>query len=260
VRLAGIKFWMDGSIDTCFMSHPFSVNPPGVGETEYRGMRVDPQESVLATVDKYWKSDKQIAAHAIGDEASEQFLQACEAAAKKHGPADHRPIFQHALLLRPDQVTRIKSIGGIPSLTAGGIHVMGDYISKLFGPERESWVGLANTLVKNKMPWTIHHDMPAGVSSSLIYAMWNIVNRQTVSGRVLRPDERVSPYEALKALTIHGAYQYKEEHTKGSLEVGKLADLVILDRNPLKIDPLQIKEIRILETIKEGQSVYKARS
>jgi predicted amidohydrolase YtcJ len=257
VRLAGIKFWIDGSIDTCFMSQPFTVNPPGVEGSDYRGMRVDPQDVLVSTVEKYWKSEKQIAAHAIGDEANEQLLLACEAAQRKLGPADHRPIFQHALLLRPDQIERIKKVGGVPSLTAGGINAMGDYISQLFGPEREAWVGTANSFVRNQMHWTIHHDMPAGVSPSLIYAMWNIVNRQTRSGRTLQPNERVTPYEALRALTIHGAYQFKEEKSKGSLEVGKLADLVILDRNPLKVNPMEIKDIKILETIKEGRSVYK---
>ncbi len=258
VRLGGIKIWMDGSIDTCFMSQPFRVNPPGVTTSGYRGMRVDPQETVLATVEKYWKSEKQIAAHAIGDEANEQFLQACEAAMKKWGPADHRPIFQHAQVLRPDQIARIKKVGGTPSLTAAGIYPMGDYMAELLGPEREPWIGAANSFVRQQMPWTIHHDMPAGVSPSLIYAMWNVVNRQTRSGRVLGPEERVKPYEALRSITIHGAYQFKEEKTKGSLEVGKLADLVILDRNPLKIPPAEIKEIRLLATIKEGQIVYQA--
>ncbi len=256
VRLGGIKFWLDGSIDTSFMSSPFTKNPPGVTTLDYRGMRVDPQKQLVDTVAKYWKSNRQIAGHAIGDEANEQLLIAIEDAVKKQGMTDHRPIFQHAQFLRPDQIQRIKAVGGIASFTAGGIYPMGDYIAELVGPERLPWVGPANSMVKHQVVWTIHHDMPAGVSPSLIYGMWNVVNRLTRSGIVLAPDERVTPYEALKSVTINAAYEFKEEHTKGTLEAGKLADLVILDKNPLKVPPTEINEIVVVETIKEGKSLY----
>jgi len=256
VRLAGFKFWLDGSIDTMFMSQPFTKNPPGVTEKNYRGLRVDPQEQLVAFLDKYWTSNRQIAAHAIGDEANEQFLLAIEGAIKKHGMADARPVFQHAQFLRPDQIKRIKAVGGTPSMTAGGLYVMADYISGLVGPERLGWVGAAASLQKQGINWTINTDWPAGVSASLLFASWNVVNRTTQSGGVFVPSERVSAYDALRSITINGAYQYKEEKTKGSLEVGKLADLVILDRNPLKVEPLDIKSVQVMQTIKEGHTVY----
>jgi len=256
VRLAGFKFWLDGSIDTMFMSRPFTKNPPGVTEKNYRGLRVDPQEQLVAFLDKYWTSNRQIAAHAIGDEANEQFLLAIEGAIKKHGMVDARPIFQHAQFLRPDQIKRIKAVGGTPSMTAGGLYVMADYISGLVGPERLGWVGAAASLQKQGINWTINTDWPAGVSASLLFASWNVVNRTTQSGGVFVPGERVSAYDALRSITINGAYQYKEEKTKGSLEVGKLADLVILDRNPLKVEPLDIKSVQVMQTIKEGRTVY----
>ena len=104
--------------------------------------------------------------------------------------------------------------------------------------------------------WTINTDWPAGVSPSLIYAAWNVVNRQTRSGAILVPEERVTPYAAMRAITINGAYQYREEKTKGTLEAGKLADLVILSANPLKVAPMAIKDITVMQTLKEGQVVY----
>ena len=82
------------------------------------------------------------------------------------------------------------------------------------------------------------------------------MNRTTASGQVVGPDERISPYVALKAVTAYPAYQIKEEATKGTLEPGKLADLVILEQNPLKVDPRTIKDIKVLETIKDGQTVF----
>jgi predicted amidohydrolase YtcJ len=85
------------------------------------------------------------------------------------------------------------------------------------------------------------------------------VNRRTPSGTVIGPDERVSPYAALGAVTRSAAYQLKEEKTKGTLEVGKLADMVVLSANPLKVDPVTIKDIKVLQTLKEGVTVFEAK-
>jgi len=256
VRLAGVKFWLDGSIDTMFMSQPFTTNPPGVTTANYKGLRVDPQEQLEAALDKHWKAGRQIAAHAIGDEANEQFLLALEGVIRKKGMSDDRPIFQHAQFLRPDQMARIRAVGGTPSFTAGGLFPMGDYISGLVGPERVNWVGAAASAQKQGVNWTINTDWPAGVSPSLLFAAWNVVNRTTKSGKVFVPAERVSAYDAMKSITINAAFQYKEEQSKGTLEVGKLADMVILDRNPVKVDPMAIKDIKVMQTIKEGSAVY----
>ena len=92
-----------------------------------------------------------------------------------------------------------------------------------------------------------------------MFVVWTAVNRVSRGGEVIGPDQRVTPLEALKAITINAAYQYFEEKSKGSLEPGKLADLVILDRNPLKVDPMAIKDIKVVETIKEGKTIYKAK-
>jgi predicted amidohydrolase YtcJ len=257
VRLAGLKFWLDGSMDNAYMSQPYSTNPPGNTEKNFRGMAVDPQAAVEATVASYWKSNRQVAGHSIGDQAVENFLIAIEKAYAAQGPADHRPMIQHAQFLRPDQIVRAKKVGAITSFTAGGIYPMGDYLALLMGPERLAWAGAAGSVQRAGIPWTIHHDMPAGVSPSLIYALWNIVNRTTKSGVVLSPQERVSPYDGLRSLTINGAYQFHEEKSKGSLEPGKLADLVVLSANPLKVQPMAIKDIQVLETIKEGRSIYR---
>jgi hypothetical protein len=85
------------------------------------------------------------------------------------------------------------------------------------------------------------------------------VNRISRNGVVVGEKERVTPYEGLKALTINGAFEYFEEKTKGSLQTGKLADLVILDKNPLKVQANEIKDIKVVETIKEGRSIYKTK-
>jgi len=88
--------------------------------------------------------------------------------------------------------------------------------------------------------------------------VWTAVNRVSRSGAVIGADQRVTPLEALKAITINAARQYREDDQKGSLETGKLADLVVLDGNPLTVDPMAIKDIRVVETIKDGETVYRA--
>ncbi len=91
-----------------------------------------------------------------------------------------------------------------------------------------------------------------------MFVVWTAVNRISRSGETIGADQRVTALEALKAITINAARQYREADTKGSLEVGKLADLVVLDDNPLTVDPMKIKDITVVETIKEGSTVYRA--
>jgi len=88
--------------------------------------------------------------------------------------------------------------------------------------------------------------------------LWSAVNRVSRAGAQIGPDQRVTAFEGLKAMTEWAAAQYEEEATKGTLEVGKLADLVILDKDPLKVDPMAIKDIKVVETIKEGVTIYPA--
>jgi predicted amidohydrolase YtcJ len=93
-----------------------------------------------------------------------------------------------------------------------------------------------------------------------MFILWTAVNRTSRSGQVIGFDERISVFDGLKALTIDGAYQYFEEDRKGSIEVGKLADLVILTANPIKVNATAIKDIKVVETIKEGRTVFQRSS
>jgi predicted amidohydrolase YtcJ len=128
----------------------------------------------------------------------------------------------------------------------------------VLGPERASRISPAASALKRGMPFTQHHDAPVALPSSIMI-LFSQVNRVTRSGQVLGPEQRVSAMDAIKSITINAAYQYFEERTKGSLEPGKLADFVILDQNPLTVDPMKIKDIKVVETIKEGKTVYRAR-
>jgi predicted amidohydrolase YtcJ len=133
----------------------------------------------------------------------------------------------------------------------------GDWYDQIIGPELAQQISPIKTALDKGLVVTSHTDAPVALPN-LMQVMWATVNRTSRSGKVMGPDERLTPLEALKTFTLWGAYQHFEEKTKGSIEPGKLADLVILDRNPLTVDPATINQIRVLETIKEGQTVYVA--
>ena len=102
-----------------------------------------------------------------------------------------------------------------------------------------------------------HTDAPV-VPLDQMFMLWSAVNRVSRAGDEIGPGQRVTPLEGLKAMTLWAAEQYGEQDRKGSLEAGKLADLVTLDGNPLTVDPMSIKDIRVVETIKEGRTVFRA--
>ena len=135
---------------------------------------------------------------------------------------------------------------------------IGYFFFQVLGPARAARISpLAATLARG-VPYTIHNDAPV-VPPDMMRLLWSAVNRVTRSGQTLGEAQKVSTAEALKAITSNGAYQYFEEEHKGSLEAGKLADLVILSDNPLRVEPLALEDIQVLETIKEGATVYRRR-
>ena len=255
VRLGGIKFWLDGSVDTAWFTQPYTTNPAG-RTGAYSGYRQIPDEVLDAAFDRYWPTNLQIHMHMNGDAAADQALAAIAKAVKKHGMRDHRPGFVHASWLRPDQIEKMKHFGAVPSFLPSGIVPGGDAVVKLWGPERSAAAMAARTFLRAGLPFTFSHDAPVSPVPSVLALVDAGVNRRTASGTVVGPDERISPYDSLRAVTATAAYQIKEEQTKGTLEAGKLADLVILEKNPLKVDPLTIKDIRVLQTVKEGRTVY----
>jgi predicted amidohydrolase YtcJ len=257
VRLGGVKFWLDGSLDTAWFTQPYTQNPPGKTGA-FAGYRQIPDEALDAVFDKYWPTDLQIHMHMNGDAAADQALAAIAKAVKKHGMHDHRPVFVHATWLRVDQIEKMKACGAIPSFLTAGIIPGGDAVVRLWGPERSAGAMASRTFLRAGLPFTYSHDAPVSPVPSILALVDAGVNRLSGTGKVVGPDERVSPYDALRAVTATAAYQLKEEKTKGTLEAGKLADLVILDRNPLKVNPTAIKDIVVEETIKEGRTVFKA--
>ena len=256
VRLGGIKFWLDGSLDTAWFTEPYTVNPPGKTGA-FAGYRQIPDEVLDAAFDRFWATGLQIHMHMNGDAAADQALAAIAKAVQKHGMHDHRPVFVHASWLRPDQIEKIKACGAIPSFLPSGIVPGGDAVVRLWGPMRSAGAMASRSFLRAGLPFTYSHDAPVSPVPSILALVDAGVNRLSGSGQLIGPDERITPYQALRAVTATAAYQLKEEKTKGTLEVGKLADLVILEKNPLAVEPTTIKDIAVVETIKEGKTVWR---
>jgi len=257
-RVGGIKLVLDGSPQgkTAYMTQPY-LHPPHGQEAGYRGYPTLDDEEVARHVDRAFSADIPVLAHANGDAASDQLIDAVRAANARHGPADRRTVMIHAQTVREDQQDAMQAEGIIPSYFVVHTFYWGDWHrDSVFGPERASRISPLRTTAERGMPYTTHNDTPI-VPPDMMRLLWSGVNRVTRSGQVLGEAQRVSALEALKSMTLYAAYQYFEERDKGSIEVGKLADFVILDGNPLAVKSMAIKDIAVLETIKDGVSVYR---
>ena len=258
-RIGGAKLSLDGSPQgkTAWLTEPYHVPPEGQS-ADYLGYPAVPDNEAIALVDKAFSNGWQILAHCNGDAAADQFIMAIRLAIEKHGKADRRPVMIHAQTVREDQLDDMKELGIIPSFFGMHTYYWGDWHrDSVLGPERGARISPAASVLARGMVYTQHHDAPVALPNSIMI-LASQVNRTTRSGQVLGPGQRVDAMDALKSITINAAYQYFEEKTKGSLEPGKFADFVILDKNPLKVESMAIKDIKVVETIKEGKSIYMA--
>ena len=146
VSLGGVKFWLDGSLDTAWMNEPYAANPPGK-TGEYRAYRQLPDEVLEAAFDRFWPTDFQIHMHMNGDAAADQALKAIEKAVAKHGMHDHRPVFVHASFLRDDQIAKMKKYGAVPSFLTSGLLPGGDAVVRMWGEDRA-----AQSMAKRRSP------------------------------------------------------------------------------------------------------------
>ena len=258
-KIQGVKIALDGSPQgkTAYLSAPYRV-PPAGQPASYRAYPTLSQERIDQWLDAAYRHRVQVAVHVNGDAAAQMMIDAVAKARAKHGPRDVRPIAIHAQTATHAQIARMKALGIVPSFFSAHTFYWGDWhVDETLGPARAARISSLRHAAGLGMRYTNHTDSPV-VPPDMMHLVWTAVNRESRSGRVLGREERASPYEALKAITDRAAYQYFEEKAKGTLEAGKLADLVILAANPLKAKPASIKDIRVLETIKEGRTVHRA--
>lgn len=256
-RVAGMKITLDGSPQgrTAWSREPYLLPPDGQKQG-YNGYPAIPEDKdVQALFELAFKHDWQVEIHANGDAAIDQLIRTMKPAAEKYGNNDRRSVLIHGQFLKKDQYPALKDLNVIPSMFTMHTFYWGDWYKEIIGPEKAQLICPAKSLIDEGFKITIHTDAPVALPN-LMQIVWASVNRVSRSGDIMGPDERITPYQAMQAITIWSAWQHFEDDTKGSLEPGKLADLVILSDNPLKIDPMKINTITVLETIKEGKTVY----
>ena len=259
-RIGGIKVVLDGSPQgkTAWLSKPYLSPPPGKA-ADYRGYPTLTDREVYKYIDFAFSTSSQVLVHANGDAAADQMIEAVHDANLKYGAADRRPVMIHAQTVRDDQLEQMAQEGILPSFFVGHTYYWGDWHrDSVLGLERASRISPLRSAADKGLRFTIHNDSPI-VPPDMMRMLWSAVNRLTRSGQVLGDSQRATVMEGSKAMTIDAAHQYFEEASKGSLEVGKRADLVILGANPLKIEPRKIKDIQILETIKDGVTVFESK-
>jgi hypothetical protein len=257
-RVGGAKLTIDGSPQgkTAWLTEPYFV-PPAGRPKDYRGYAAIDQATTDNAVEKAYANGWQILCHANGDAAIDAFIEAVRLAKKKYPDVDNRPVLIHGQTLRKDQVGELKELGIFPSLFPMHTFYWGDWHREsVLGPERAENISPTGWVLAEGMMFGSHHDAPVALPDSM-RVLSATVTRRTRTGRVLGPEHRVPVATALKALTIWPAWQHFEEDRKGTIEVGKLADLVVLSDNPMTVPEDQLAGLKVLETIKEGQSVYK---
>ena len=258
-RVGGAKLTIDGSPQgfTALRDRPY-YNPPSGYRADYKGYASATPDQVFDAVD--WAFDKgvQILVHANGEGASDMLIAAVDTATSRYGRADRRPVLIHGQFLREDQVDAYNRLDVFPSLFPMHTFYWGDWHrDRTVGPVAADNISPTGWVRKRGMMFSSHHDAPVAFPDAM-RILDATVTRRSRSGDIIGPDQRVDVITALKALTIWPAYQHFEEDRKGSLEPGKLADLVILSQDPTAIDPEALDTIKVLETIKEGETIYLA--
>ena len=255
-KIGGVKITIDGSPQgrTAFFTTPYLTGGPA-GEKDWRGEPTFPQDLVDKAVSKVYGLGVPLLAHTNGDAAIDMFLKAYASARKGDFSRPWNVTTIHSQFLRKDQIPSFVKYGIRPSFYTLHTYYFADAHIANRGRQQASFISPMRDAINASLRPTNHTDFVVAPLDQL-FMLWSAVNRVSRSGETIGPDQRVSPFEGLKAMTAWAAEQYGEQENKGTLEVGKLADLVILERDPLQVAPNAIKDINVVETIKEGVTIY----
>jgi predicted amidohydrolase YtcJ len=258
LKIGGVKVTIDGSPQgkTAVFTTPYLNGGPG-GEANWTGELTFSQDMVNQMVKKVYDLQVPLNLHANGDGAIDAFLKAHEFAAADDLTKDRHVTMIHAQFTRKDQIPKYVEYKIRPSFYTLHTYYFAEAHIANRGKEQAMYISPMRDAIDAGLHPTNHTDFVVAPLDQM-FMLWSAVNRISRAGAEIGADQRVTPIEGLKAMTIWAAEQYGEQASKGSLEPGKLADLVILDQNPLRVDPAQIKDIRVVETIKEGKTIFRA--
>lgn len=256
IRLGGVKIFLDGSPQgrTAWMREPYLPDSSGVND--YRGYGTMTDDEVVSAMRFAAENKTQLLAHCNGDAAAEQFLRCCEVVLREHPEIrDLRFVIIHGQLMGRDQLARAAELGVMVSFFVAHILYWGDVHIKNFGLDRASRISPAGSAARAGLRFTFHQDSPV-IMPNMLETISAAVTRMTRGGVLLGGDERISASDALRAVTLDAAYQYGEENEKGSITVGKRADIVLLDRDITTSRHEDIAGIRVVGTWKDGKRIY----
>ncbi len=244
-----IKLFADGA----FFGQAFQVEPPGYRDG-HKGEWIMTPERLEKAMRLWWKTNYTIHIHCNGSGGLTTILNVLEKLQKESPKKDHRLTIEHFGQSSEAQAKRIAELGAIVSANPYYVYSMGDkYAAGNLGQQRASEMVRLGSLLKNKVPFTLHSDFSMAPIQPLLLA-WIAVNRITADGILMAPQEKIPVYNALQAITSNAAFVLRMDEVTGSIKTGKKADFVILAENPMKVEPIKLKDIKVLETVFEGRS------
>lgn len=251
LKIGPIKIIVDGAVAgrTAALYEPYADNPSSCG------ILATDMKTLNQIVSEAHEAGFQLAIHANGDKAIDLALKAYERALRKLPRINHRHRIEHCSVVNPETVKRIKKLGITPVLFAAYPYYHGDKLIPAFGPKRVHELMAYRSFLDAGVEVASHSDYPCSPYLPLL-GIHSIVNRVTMGGKPFSPEQKITPREALLTYTRYAAFSTFEEDIKGSIEPGKLADLVVLSENPLEVAPEKIKDISVETTILGGEIVY----
>jgi predicted amidohydrolase YtcJ len=256
-KIGGVKITIDGSPQgrtSAFTSRYLTGGPNW--EKDWLGKLTFPQKMINTFVERVYELGVPLNLHANGDAAIDAFIRAHETVAKDDLTKDRNITLIHAQFTRKDHLPKFLKYKLLPSFYTLHTYYFADAHIANRGLEQAQYISPMRDAIDLGLKPTNHTDFVVAPLDQM-FMLWSAVNRMSRNGDVIGQDQRISVYEGLQAMTINVAHQYNEENMKGSIATGKLADFVILDKNPLKEALDDIKDIHVMETIKEGKSIYR---
>jgi predicted amidohydrolase YtcJ len=251
LRIMSMKIMGDGSGagGTCCVYEPQHRGTCGLG------LWITEPKEIERLVLKAHNAGLRVSIHSIGDRGVDIALDAIEKAQKNNPIPDMRHRIEHNSCCPLKSLKRIKKLGVTPSSSIGYMYGLGDQYAENFGTERTRWLHPHKTMQEMGIIAGGNSDCPVTYYSPFVQ-IYAAVTRKSSSGQVIGPEEAISVIDAIKVYTINGAYLSKEEDKLGSIEIGKLADLIVLDKDILSVDEEELKTIKVLTTIVDGKIIY----
>ena len=256
VRIGGMKLGVDGGFEGGWMRQPYA-EPWGESGT-FRGVNTMAQAPYTDVVKELNRLGWRVATHAVGDAAIDEVLSAYEVANAERSIVGKRWTIEHGFIPQSDQFPRMKALDLVIS-AQDHLYLAGPSLVRYWGAQRAAWTTPMRAYLDR------HFIVAGGTDSSVVrypplWVIYHFVTRDTISGGVLGPDQRISRQEALRVETINNAYLTFEEAMKGSIEPGKLADLVVLPEDILTCPDKHIQQMRVSMTMVGGRVAYEGRS